>query len=212
MMKSIIVIFLMILFTCGSSIHVSAQSYEIQQLLLDVSKLAELKKILTDLKKGYEIVSKGYNTIKDLSQGNFNLHKTFLDGLLKVSPVVRKYKRVGDIVNYQLVLVKEYKSTLKKVKQDNNFNAEEISYLGKVYDNLFEGSLKNLDELTTILTANKLRMSDEERLEAIDRLFYDMQDKLSFLRYFNNNTAIFALQRAKESKDIQTMQSIHGIH
>ncbi len=212
MMKSIIVIFLMILFTCGSSIHVSAQSYEIQQLLLDVSKLAELKKILTDLKKGYEIVSKGYNTIKDLSQGNFNLHKTFLDGLLEVSPVVRKYKRVGDIVNYQLVLVKEYKSTLKKVKQVNNFNAEEISYLGKVYDNLFEGSLKNLDELTTILTANKLRMSDEERLEAIDRLFYDMQDKLSFLRYFNNNTAILALQRAKESKDIQTMQSIYGIH
>ena len=211
-MKYRIVLFLLILLICGSSIKVSAQSYEIQQLLLDVSKLAELKKILTDLKQGYEIVSKGYNTIKDLSQGNFNLHKTFLDGLLEVSPAVRKYKRVSDIVDCQLKLVKEYKSTLKKVKGDNNFTSVEISYLNKVYENLFDGSMENLDELTTILTANKLRMSDDERLEAIDRLFYDMQDKLSFLRYFNNNWVILALQRAKEGNDIQTMRSLHGIN
>ena len=211
-MKNIIVVFLPILLICGSSTKVAAQSYEIQQLLLDVSKLAELKKILTDLKQGYEIVSKGYNTIKDLSQSNFNLHKTFLDGLLEVSPAVRKYKRVSDIVDYQLTLVKEYKSTLKKVKGDNNFSSLEISYLNKVYENLFDGSMKNLDELTIILTANKLRMSDDERLEVIDRLFYDMQDKLSFLRYFNNNWTILALQRAKESSDIQTMRSLHGIN
>ena len=27
--------------------------------------------------QGYKIVSKGYNTIKDISEGNFDLHKTF---------------------------------------------------------------------------------------------------------------------------------------
>ena len=211
-MKHILLLILLILLICGSSNKVAAQSYEIQQLLLDVSKLAELKKILTDLKQGYEIVSKGYNTIKDLSQGNFSLHKTFLDGLLEVSPAVRKYKRVSFIVDYQLMLVKEYKSMLKKVKGDNNFSSIEISYLNKVYENLFDGSMKNLDELTTILTANKLRMSDDERLEAIDRLFYDMQDRLSFLKYFNNNWVILALQRAKEHNDIQIMRSLHGIN
>ena len=34
-------------------------------------------------------------------QGNFNLHKAFLDGLMMVSPAVKKYKRVADIITLQ---------------------------------------------------------------------------------------------------------------
>ena len=86
-----------------------AQTDEIAQLLLNVEKLAQFKQILSDMKKGYEILNGGYNTIKDLSQGNFSLHKTFLDALMEVSPTVKKYKRVADIINYQVILVKEYK-------------------------------------------------------------------------------------------------------
>ncbi|HUQ67577.1 MAG TPA: hypothetical protein VM101_15550, partial [Flavitalea sp.] len=51
-----------------------SQSDEAQQLLLNVEKLTQLKKILNDMYKGYKIVSKGYNTIKDISEGNFDLH------------------------------------------------------------------------------------------------------------------------------------------
>ena len=78
-----IIIFLLVL-NAGISNKVSAQSQELEQLTLDIEKLAQFKQILSDLKKGYQIVSAGYSTIKDLSQGNFNLHKTFLDGLMLV--------------------------------------------------------------------------------------------------------------------------------
>jgi hypothetical protein len=84
-----------------------AQSTETQQLLLNVEKLAQLKKILSNMKKGYEIVSSGYNTIKDIFKGNFNLHDAFLNALLQVSPTVRKYKRVADIIPCQSEIVKE---------------------------------------------------------------------------------------------------------
>lgn len=190
---------------------VSAQSFEVQQLLLNVEKLAQFKQILSDLKKGYEIVSKGYTTIKGLSQGNFSLHKTFLDGLLMVSPTVRKYKRVADIINNQLLLVKEYKSAFKRFNQDKNFNPQEIEYLGKVYATLFQQSLNDLDELLVIITDNRLRMSDDERIAAIDRVFHNMQDKLLFLRHFNNNTTILALQRAKDKNDIETVRALYGL-
>ena len=75
-----------------------AQSYEAQQLLLNWEKLAQLKKILDNMYKGYQVLSYGYTTIKDISEGNFNLHHAFLEGLLQVSPTVLKYKRVVDIV------------------------------------------------------------------------------------------------------------------
>ncbi|OCB71232.1 hypothetical protein B0A79_22170 [Flavobacterium piscis] len=192
--------------------QITAQKQEIQQLILNIEKLAQFKQILKDMKKGYEILSGGYNTVKDLSEGNFNLHETFLDALMQVSPTVKNYRRIGDIVNYQVLLVKEYKSAFSRFSNSENFNAEEIAYFERVYNNLFKQSLRNLDELTSVITANKMRMSDDERLAAIDKIYADMQDKLLFLRNFNNNTAVLALQRAKERNDSQAMRNIYKLN
>lgn len=210
MKKIIIVILLMLpgLLPCYPAV---AQEDEIEQLLLNVEKLTQFKQILSDMKKGYQILSGGYNTIKNIAEGNFNLHKAFLDGLLEVSPAVRNYRRVADIVNDQVILIKEYHNAYGRFKQDNNFNTEELDYLGNVYDNLFQGSLLNLDELLTVITAGKARMSDDERLREIDRIYAGMEDKLMFLRRFNNNTTILAIQRAKERNDAQTIGKIYGL-
>jgi len=42
--------------------------------------------------------------------------------------------------------------------------------------------VKNLDELAMVITAGKLRMSDDERLQAIDRIYASIEDQFSFLR------------------------------
>lgn len=210
-MKKIIIAFLLFIASLFAGIRVDAQAQELEQLALDIEKLAQFKQILSDLKKGYEILSGGYNTIKTLSEGNFTLHKTFLDGLMAVSPMVKRYKKSADIVEFQLQLVKEYKIAFNRFKNDENFVPDEIIYIGKVYGKLFEESLRNLDALLTVITADKLRMSDDERLTAIDGIYGEMQNKLSFLRYFNNNTTLLALQRAKEKNDVNAVRSTYGI-
>ncbi len=211
-MKKLIILISLSFLGILPAFRASAQADEIAQLILNIEKLAQFKQILSDMKKGYEILSGGYNTIKNISEGNFSLHKAFLDGLMEVSPAVRNYRRVADITNYQIILVKEYRKAYDRFRQDNNFNADELAYLGRVYDNLFKESLRNLDELLTVITAGKARMSDDERLQAIDRIYADMQDKLMFLRHFNNNTTILAVQRAKERNDAQTIRKIYGLN
>ncbi|TDH18155.1 TerB family tellurite resistance protein [Segetibacter sp. 3557_3] len=210
MKKAFAIGFFMILLS-GIHGNLHAQSEEAQQLLLNVEKLAQLKSILNNLYKGYEIVNKGYNTIKDLSEGNFSLHKQFLDGLLSVSPVVGKYKRVGDIVATQVTIVKEYKRAFARFKSNNHFTATEIKYLADVYSRLFDQSLEDVEALATIITADKLRMSDDERLQAIDKLYADITEKLVFVRQFNSKIQVLAIQRAKEQNDVNTIRNIYGI-
>lgn len=205
------ILFVLCLSFSISWVRVSAQSDEAQQLLLNVEKLAQLKKILSNMKKGYEIVSKGYTTIKDISKGNFNLHDAFLNALLQVSPTVKKYKRVTDIIICQSQLLKEYKSAFNRFKASNLFSIQEIKYMEGVYSNLFNKSLQNLNELTIVITAGKLRMSDDERIAAIDRIYNDISDKLLFLRSFNNEGNVLAVQRGREMVDTKMSQKLNGL-
>lgn len=203
----------LLFFLClGNNIKAFAQSQEAKQLLLDVEKLASLKNILTDLKKGYVVVSEGYNAIRNISEGNFNLHETFLNSLLQISPTIRNYKRIADITNAQVKIVSEYKTAFKNFRASNLFNPDEIEYLGRVYSNLFNQSLKNLDDLAMVITAGKLRMSDDERLSAIDEIWKKVDGERLFLRHFNNSTKILMLQRAKEQNDVSIINKLYDVN
>src|ERR1700733_13330398 len=114
-----------------STVPARAQSVAdlIQQLIMDYEKLSELKTILSDMKTGYQIISTGYENIKDISEGDFNLHKLFLDGLLAVSPAVKNYKMVVAIINNQEQIVKEYNAAWGQFSHGNLFAPEEMSYI-----------------------------------------------------------------------------------
>ena len=205
MKKLLILLTLVIHSACFS------QSQETKQLLLNVEKLAQLKLMLSHMKTGYQILEKGYTSIKNISQGNFNLHRDFLDGLLQVSPAVKQYSKVADIIRVQLKLVKESKAALAEFLGSKQFTIAEIEYLGNVYANLLKECLKTLDELAMVVTAGKLRMSDDERLQAIDKIYDEVMEQYTFLNEFNNGTAVLSLQREKEKMDIDLMRKVHGL-
>lgn len=187
------------------------QSQEVQQLLLDVEKLAQFKQMLSDLKKGYEILNGGYNAIKNISKGNFNLHQTFLDGLLQVSPAVQKYERITDIIQYQLRIVREGKNALHRFKAEKNFTLSEIDYIGSVYNHLFNESVKNLDDLIIVITSGKLRMSDDERMNAIDHIWSEVQEQYAFLRDFNGSTELLSQAREREQKETEVSKKLNRV-
>ena len=211
MKRILIVIFITVSFQCFYN-RVLAQSDEAQQLLLNWEKLQELEKILDNMYTGYKILDRGYTTIKNISEGNYTLHQLFMDGLMAVNPTIRNYKRIPYIIDYQKLLLKEYKNAYNRFKDDPNFKPQEIAYLANVYSFLFQASLRNIDDLVMIITATKLRMSDDERMQAIDRIFYDMEGKLIFLRGFNNSTQLLAIQRARSINDVRTIQHLYGVN
>ncbi len=204
-MKKII----LLLFWISLSFQGKAQAEEAQQLLLNVEKLLQFKKILQNMYDGFKLISNGYNAVKDISEGNFKLHKVFLDGLSEVSPAVKKYKRIADIIDYQLRIVNDSKKVLQQFKTDKQFSTVEINYLATVYDNLIRQTLKHAEELLLVITAGKLRMSDDERLAAIDRIFVSVESQYSFVREFSNSTRLLSLQRKTEQEQIDRMRLLH---
>lgn len=200
---------ILFLLLCGISFQSKAQAAEIQQLLLNLEKLAQFKKILQNMYDGFKLISNGYNAVKDISEGNFKLHKVFLDGLAEVSPAVKRYKRIADIIDYQLRIVNDSKKVLQQFKSDKQFNTAELNYLSNVYDQLIRQTLKNTEELLLVVTSGTLRMSDDERLAAIDRIFVTVESQYSFVREFSNSTKLLSIQRQSEQQQIDRMRLLH---
>jgi|GEM_PF-226682 len=195
----------------GFTPTIQGQSAAVQQLLLDVAKLSQFKQILADLQTSYEVLKKGYSSIKNIASGNFSLHEAFLDGLLLVNPSIARYSRVADIISDELNLVRQYKQAFKYFKSCGRFKAAELNYMGKVYNNLVNKSLDNLDALTTVLTGGKLRMSDDERLEAINRIYRDTHKMLGYLMDFNKRLSSLASQRMQITKTLHSYKLLQGL-
>lgn len=210
-MKKHLLLYFVVTLGIMSPRELPAQSQEAVQLVLNYEKLLQLEEILDNMYKGYKILSDGYNAIKNIAEGNFNPHQVFLNGLYAVNPTVKNYARVADIVTYQQLLVRRYKKAYTQFSNNEHLTASEIKYIEKVYSSLIDESLRNLDELLMVVTASKLRMSDEERLKSIDRIYYDIEDKVIFLTDFNNSTQLLLMQRQAAKSDVNNLGKLYEV-
>lgn len=195
-----------------AAVRAQSISDNIQMLVLDYEKLAGLKKVLQNMYNGYKVVSKGYNSVKAVSQGNYSLQQGFIDGLMLVSPTVRKYPKVARIIEDQATIISEYKNALSAFRANGKFTAEELSYMSSVFSNLFDGCMQNLQALTMVTTDNSVRMNDHDRLQLIDGLYTDTQEQLGFLRSFNNKAKSLAIQRSGREVQQQQLKQLYEIH
>lgn len=167
-----------------------------------LEQIAALHTYVGHVRKGYSIVTKGLNTVGNIKNGDFNLHRDFFGSLKMVNPAIKKYARVADIIALQVKIINQSKNLLKKSKSSG--------YLEQVCDNLVDQSLSHIDELYLLTTAN-LELTDDERIVRIDRIYSDMLDKASFLHSFDRSAVGLSAQRLRESVEIDIIKKLNGL-
>ncbi|WP_313260654.1 TerB family tellurite resistance protein [Sphingobacterium sp.] len=185
------------------------QSAEVSQLLLNVEKLTQMKKILSQMKQSYQILSTGYGVVRDLSKGNFDLHRVFLQGLMEASPLVRRYHKVEKVIGLQVQLVSLCKSSLQRFRNSGSFSVEELRYLSSVQQKVLKESLVNLQELTVLVLDGQVQMNDGERLLAIDDIHLRMEGNVGFLRGFLGSADMLRKQRAQQKSGLGHLERFY---
>lgn len=176
-----------------------------------LQQIAALLVYIGYAKKGYNIVSGGLHTIRDIKKGDLNIHNTFFNSLKAVNTTIAKYQKVADIISYQLRIVKQAKETITYIQETKQFTPEEIEYNRKVFDFLLQECIESINELLAIITSGELEMKDNERLTRIDKLYTDMQDKYTFCFVMSEDMALLAAQRMGEYREIQKSKIINGL-
>jgi len=201
--------FLVISLSLSNQIPVKAQSTEITQLTLNIEKLAQMKKVLQEMKNGYRMLLGGYNTVREVTKGNFNLHRIFLEGLMSASPAVKNYRRVSEIIQSELLLVNECQRAIKRFRRSSRIGAKELTYFSSIYERLLSQSLQNIQQLTMVITQGSVQMNDADRIQAIDRIYEQLQDKIHFLRNFNTQITLLELLRKGHAAELQQVEGLY---
>ena len=140
-----------------------------------------------------------------------NLYKEYFDELQKVKSIISYYHRIKEITTAQENIIREYKRAFALFKQDGHFTAEEIIYMGQVYDGMLNESAKNLDQLFLVINSFVTQMTDAKRLEIINTAATNMSGTYNDLKLFNTQNIILSLQRSKDENDINTVKALYGI-
>ncbi len=62
-----------------------------------------------------------------------------------------------------------------------------------------------------ILTADQLRMSDDERMQAIGRINVDTQSQLAMMQQLDNTLSIQTALRLREAGDINSLKALYDL-
>lgn len=166
-----------------------------------LQQIAALQVYIGYAKKGYDIIGSGLQTIKDISNGEFKLHNSFISSLKQVSPAIRNDTRIAEIIALQISIVKAFGG----IKNTSLLSADQLSYITLVYEEVISDCFTDLEELLLIITSGKLEMKDDERLVRLNSIYENMLDKSTFTQSFCTEAVQLIRQRELERNEIDTM-------
>jgi len=173
-------------------------------------QIAALKAYAVVAKKGYAIAKSGLATIGNIKKGDFAVHSNYFSSLAKVNPNVKAYTKIAGIISMQIAIVKECQKQRKDIQRSGEFNSNEIVYLEKVFDNLLQGCTEIMNQLIAVTTDGLLEMKDDERIQNIDKLYEQLQDRWLFMQGFGNTNSMMMLQRMEDQNDVNVDGNLFG--
>lgn len=175
-----------------------------------LQQIAALKAYSEVLQKGYGIARGGLNTVRDFTDGEFQLHDLFFKSLRNVSPAVRRYGRVADIIDLQIQTVRTTSRHLAEIRRSRHLSTGEIAYLNEVFKRLLDDCYAVVDELIVVVSAGGFELTDDQRLLRIDMLYSRASDQRVFAEQFGQESLLLDLLRLREINGVDVLGRMYG--
>lgn len=136
--------------------------------------------------------------------------KEYYDALKAVNNLVKDARKVQLTVLMVGDISEIYVVNFGKMMNDPNFNAQELNAIGFGYSKLLNESTELLKELKQIITASSLSLNDKERMDIIDKVYNEVKQYHSLVRYYTNKNISISLIRAKKANDTKRVLELYG--
>lgn len=192
-------------------------------LMLAVAPSAKAQFVVTDpanlasgiLNSANEIVqtsSTVSNVIKNFKEVEkvYKQGKEYYDKLQAVNNLVKDARKVQQTVLLVGDVSEMYVTNFGKMMNDPNFSAQELAAISNGYSALLNESTELLKELKQIVTSSSLSLNDKERMDIIDRVYKEVKEYHSLVRYYTNKNISVSILRAKKQNNTKRVLDLYG--
>ncbi len=149
--------------------------------------------------------------ISGWSQKQKDLFSQYYQELWNIKTAIAYYSRISDLTQKQVALVNSYNQAWALIKNDKHFTADELSYMTNVYSGILQASVNDLDQILSVIHANKTQMPDAKRMEIINKAADHMDTNYSDLQQFNTQNEMLSLRKAQSENEVLTLKKYYGI-
>jgi len=139
------------------------------------------------------------------------LYTNYYQQLGQVKSVFTTYSKVRQLIQRQTQLLQQYQQARSALQQDPHFSIDERNYIGKVYTNLLNETIRNTKQLGLVMGNFLTQMDDASRLRLIDETAVNIDHNSIALREFTQQTVQLSAQRSKETQELQSIKRLYGI-
>jgi hypothetical protein len=187
-----------------------APSAKAQWVVTDPSNLAQ--GIINSANEIVQTSSTVSNVIKNFNEVKkvYEQGKEYYDKLKAINNLVKDARKVQQTVLLVGDVSEIYVQNFGKMMNDPNFSPQELVAIGNGYSALLNESTELLKELKQIITASSLSLNDKERMDVVDRVYKEVKDYHSLVRYYTNKNISVSYLRAKKKNDAQRVLELYG--
>ncbi|PZX93409.1 hypothetical protein DOS84_11140 [Flavobacterium aquariorum] len=192
-------------------------------LMLAVAPYAKAQWVVTDpanlasgiLNSANEIVQTSNtvsNVVKNFKEVEkvYNQGKEYYDKLQAVNNLVKDARKVQQTVLLVGDVSEMYVQNFGKMMNDPNFSAQELIAIANGYAALLNESTELLKELKQIVSSSSLSLNDKERMDIIDRVYKEIKEYHSLVRYYTNKNISVSFLRAKKQNNSKRVLELYG--
>lgn len=200
-----------ILFMVSAAIMLAlAPSAKAQFVVTDPANLAS--GILNSANEIIQTSSTVSNVVKNFKEVEkvYKQGKEYYDKLQAINNLVKDARKVQQTVLLVGDVSEMYVQNFGRMLNDPNFSARELTAIAKGYSALLGESTELLKELKQIVTSSSLSLSDKERMDIIDRVYKEVKEYHSLVRYYTNKNISVSLLRAKKQNSTKRVLELYG--
>ena len=195
---------------CTALMLAVAPSAKAQFVVADPANLAS--GILNSANEIIQTSSTVSNVVKNFKEVEkvYKQGKEYYDKLQAVNNLVKDARKVQQTVLLVGNVSEMYVQNFGKMMNDPNFSPQELVAIGNGYSSLLNESTELLKELKQIITSSSLSLNDKERMDVIDRVYKEVKDYHSLVRYYTNKNISVSYLKAKKKNDAKRVLDLYG--
>ena len=199
-----------ILLVCTALMLAVAPTAKAQWVVTDPANLAS--GILNSANEIVQTSSTVSNVVKNFKEVEkvYKQGKEYYDKLKAINNLVKDARKVQQTVLLVGDVSEMYVQNFGKMMNDPNFTAQELTAIGNGYSALLGESTELLKELKQIITSSSLSLNDKERMDIIDRVYKEVKEYHSLVRYYTNKNISVSYLRAKKKDDAKRVLDLYG--